>query len=77
MGRWGACHKCGYEVRLAYVRIQNELTPIGLWCRRCGLEDEKIVIVHKSGYVNVEYYKLKFKDGRVIREELGAMGLEV
>ena len=69
MGRWGCCHLCGHEVRLAYIRIQNQLTPIGLYCKKCGLEDEKIVIVHDSLY-NMKRYKLKLKNGKVIKEFL-------
>jgi len=71
MGRWGACARCGYEVRLAYVRIQNILTPIGLWCKGCGLSDKKVTISYKPGYIERTAHLIEFKNGRLLKKEIG------
>ncbi len=70
MVRWGSCHRCGEEVKIAYIREQRDLIPIGLWCKGCGFEDKKIVISYSPGYIERRAYKIELKNGMIIKTEI-------
>ena len=62
----GRCVKCGGEVKVLYVKTKGSFKPFLLYCE-CGVEKQKTVMVYKSGYAALDYFKVEVVNGKVKR----------